>query len=140
MDPALHAAATSLFARYARGVDEGDIDDLADCFTVDARMELRLPGADPIVLDGRAAIAGFVRDFRASPEARQQRRHGFTGVLAEPDGAGRARASATLLLTGVVGDGVALLATGRYRDALVAEADGWRIAERVAVMDVAPRT
>ncbi|CAN5547464.1 hypothetical protein BH11ACT8_BH11ACT8_08760 [soil metagenome] len=121
-----------LYAAYNHAGDRFRVADLADCFAADGVLAIR--GQEPVT--GRAAILGLLSGVRRGPtpdEEVPQLRH-FV---------------ANLLFTDVTPDRITSEAYfqvftqhgpdhwGRYRDAVVRTADGWRFAHRTVIVDAA---
>lgn len=132
-------ACAQLIIGYARLLDAGDWDAVADLYIEEGRMSR--PTAPDDFTHGRAAIlAGFkARPPRAS-------RHICANISIEVLGAAEARAvSQILLFTGEasVEGGLPQQSAlppmvGTYQDRLVKTAQGWRFAERRGALDFAP--
>ncbi|MDH4393882.1 MAG: nuclear transport factor 2 family protein [Aquabacterium sp.] len=130
-------ACRSLVLRAAALADAGQADGLAALFTPDAL----LTRPNGVALRGREAIA---RAYHDRP-AHRITAHLVCGTLFDAVGAHQARATSHVLLW--VGDArtacgpkgraaEAQQIVGRFIDHFVADADGWRIAERVACFDL----
>ena len=118
----------SAFVEYQRRAAEagasGDWRPWADLFTEDARFVV-----SGKVIEGRAAIRGYMASVHA---AGGRGMHVTTNSLVDVDrDGGTAAASTDYLYVRPSGDGVAIIAAGRYHDRLVRTTDGWRIASRV---------
>jgi hypothetical protein len=120
-DAAARAAITDVLARYARGLDRRDFDEVHACFTRDATAEydgVRLaPGADAIIafvrplehLDASTHLFGLPVIDVTGDEARTE-----VGAIAVLVGGGRVRTRGL-----------------RYRHRLVRTDGAWRIAELI---------
>jgi hypothetical protein len=119
---AARAAITDVLARYARGLDRRDFDEVRACFTPDATAEYGgvqlAPGADAVIafvrslehLDASTHLFGLPVIDVAGDEARTE-----VGAIAVLVGGGRVRTRGL-----------------RYRHRLVrTDGAGWRIAELV---------
>jgi ketosteroid isomerase-like protein len=124
--------------RYAHALDYGDETAWVDCFTADARYELRDPAAvsaadRPRVHHGREDLARFVANHTRAPE--RFHKH----LLVEPVIAvtGDTATASSYFMRVDDRDGVpTIYAFGRYLDALVRSADGrWRFAVRIAEIE-----
>jgi 3-phenylpropionate/cinnamic acid dioxygenase small subunit len=124
------AAIHQTLYRYAWGIDTGDADLVAGCYTEDAELTAASGSTH-----GREAIRADVEAKREERAARGIVRHFNTNVLVTPEGDGRASVQSLFAAT-VVRDGAAsLFATGWYEDTFVEEQGTWRIARRVIHMD-----
>ena len=121
-----------LFVRYATALDDGDVETVVDCFTADAVLESPVIGS----IKGTEAIRAFAGRFAAQREAGTQFRHLVTNIAANIDGgAGRATATAYLLVLIIEKGQSRSLPPGRYRCDAVREADGWRFSRRIVTHD-----
>ena len=115
------AAVADVLARYARGLDRRDFDEVAACFTADATAEYGGRRLAP----GVEAIIAFVRPL----ELLDASTHLFGLPVIEIDGdEARTEVGAVAVLVG----GGRVRARGmRYRHRLVRASGEWRIAELV---------
>ena len=85
------AAIHDLFTRYCCALDNGEVEAVVDCFTVDAILK------SPVIdISGRNKIRAFAGRFAAQRAAGTQFRHMVTGASyldAAPDLAGRSGAT-----------------------------------------------
>jgi hypothetical protein len=132
LDPADRLELTELVARYALGVDERRLDDVAGLFTQDGVLVLPEPprSLGPVhVREGRAAVRAALDAVTRLP----QTFHALAGTVLEP--AGTDAATGTVACTAhhlsasddAVGDRVWHL---RYSDTYRRTAEGWRFARR----------
>lgn len=128
---AAHAEITQVLYRYCRGVDRGDPDLIAACYTPDA-------------IDHHGAWEGLGRDFGAylvpsmdqSPHVGQ---HNITNVLIDLRGDAAAWVESYFFALHPQAAEAAvshIFVVGRYLDRFVRCADKWLIAERHVVIDV----
>ena len=129
--------------RYNRAVDDGDDGDDAvwvELFTEDGTfLALDRAGAEILRIQGREALAKWVRGFRAN-ETRLTKHHVVAPVITI-DGETAAVESYSFRLSegGDPGDSPFLLLMGRYRDDMVKDGQGrWRFRQRIATTE-APR-
>lgn len=117
-----------LLARYCRGIDRCDAEELRRVFTADARLDY---GAGPQRRDG--AIDQLLAGLRAM----RLTHHSIAQSLVEIDGA-RARAETYVTafhLVGMPGQWTEMVVGGRYLDTFARVGEGWQITERLYVMD-----
>lgn len=113
-------AITQLRARYCQALDDGLWEDLADTFTPDGAF-VGLSTAR-----GREEMLDFFPSLNASTVTSWW--HFSSNETVEIDG--DSAHGTTWLLQPCVVDGESQLAAGRYEDAMVRTADGWRFQER----------
>ena len=119
-----------LFTRYCCALDNGEIEAVVDCFTVDAILK------SPVIdISGRDEIRAFAGRFAAQRAAGTQFRHMVSNIAVTITG-NRAAASAYLLVL-ISKDGThRSLPPGRYACELIMEASGqWRFARRTVFHD-----
>jgi len=104
--------------RYGDLIDDRDWDGLDQIFLDDATFEI--PGQ---VLEGLEGIRSFMR------QSNHPRTHAMTNVYADETPGEPGRAIVSFRIVGMRRDG--RIMSGRYRDAVVKTADGWRVASRV---------
>ena len=86
------ASIHDLFTRYCCALDNGEIEAVVDCFTVDAILK------SPVIdISGRDQIRAFAGRFAAQPAAGTQLRHMVSNIAVTITG-NRAAASAYLLV------------------------------------------
>lgn len=121
-------AIADVLARYCRGIDRCDADELAQVFTADARLDYG-SGAAPIA----ETIAGLMQGLGAM----RLTQHNIGNTICRIDG-DKAKAEtyciAMHIVPGEDGD-IEIVVGGRYLDRLVKQAGVWRIAERLYIMD-----
>ncbi|MBV7265309.1 nuclear transport factor 2 family protein [Erythrobacter ani] len=134
-DQSLHALADRIaieevLARYCRGIDRCDADELARVFTDDAEIDYG---------DGPKPVDATIDGLMAGLGAMRLTQHNIGNVLCDVDGdAARAETYCVALhiLPGTDGEpDVELVVGGRYLDRLVKSDGRWRIANRIYIMD-----
>jgi 3-phenylpropionate/cinnamic acid dioxygenase small subunit len=129
IDQAVRVGVLDCYAGYAHALDDGLIEEWAECFTCTGRLET----SRPLVVVGRKNLIDFGRLWLAAqpgPTRHASWHHRFTqdGALV------RGRCTAALLQT--TESGVTVLFTATYRDVFAFEDDAWRISERYVAIDV----
>lgn len=122
-------AIADVLARYCRGIDRCDADELAGVFTADAQLDYG-SGAAPIA----ETIAGLMQGLGAM----RLTQHTISNTICRIAGTvakAETYCVATHILPGPDGAEIELVVGGRYLDTLVKEGGIWRIAERLYVMD-----
>ncbi len=122
-----------LLGRAAYAYDERDLDALENSFHPDAVLSMCIAGGDLIgPFEGRPGIMQLMTNSMA--EQTDVRRHVISNIFFESTGEQAVVISNLTLLA--TQDGVAsLLATGVYRDTLVADGGTWRIRTRHIDLD-----
>jgi 3-phenylpropionate/cinnamic acid dioxygenase small subunit len=131
----VYESIANLVAKYAWAYDTRDWDALAECFTPDASLTLRVTGgnlAGPF--RGHAEIMRLMRDFAASQDDR--RRHVCTNLVVDPSGPGKATARSYLTLLSVRNGRLEVLSTGTYTDEVVQAGESWRLHTRHIELDL----
>ena len=124
------AAIHDLFTRYCCALDNGEIEVVVDCFTVDAILK------SPVIdIRGRDEIRAFAGRFAAQPATGTQFRHMVSNIAVTITG-NRATASAYLLVL-ISNDGDhRSLPPGRYACELIKEdSNQWRFSRRTVIHD-----
>ena len=102
------AAIHDLFTRYCCALDNGEIEAVVDCFTVDAILK------SPVIdISGHDEIRAFASRFAAQRAAGTQFRHMVSNIAVTITG-NRAAASAYLLVLIAKGGNHRSLPAGRY--------------------------
>lgn len=122
--------------RYSIAYDENDMAEMADTFTEDAVLSMRIGDGDLIgPFEGKEAIMKLMVDSLASQT--DQRRHVTTNLAVRREDADSAAVSSYLTLISVANGTATLLSTARYDDELRREADGaWRFSKRHVQLDL----
>lgn len=123
-------AIEEVLARYCRGIDRCDSDELTRVFSEGALIDY---GDGPKARD--ETIAGLMVGLSAM----RLTHHNIGNVICEIDGAS-ARAETYCVALHIVPGGdqdgdIEMVVGGRYLDTLVKEEGAWRIAERIYIMD-----
>jgi 3-phenylpropionate/cinnamic acid dioxygenase small subunit len=131
-----HTAILNTLSKWAHGYDTPDLTAMAECFTKDAELTMRI--ADGDLIGPFSGIDAVMKLFTDSLEGQNdQRRHLTTNtyVVEEDDTSATVRSVLTLL---AIAEGkLTVLSSGTYEDRMVREADGgWRIAHRHIALDL----
>lgn len=125
-----------LLMRASYALDVRDMSTLAQCFSADAVLEIRISGTEGEPrFEGREAIMGLMQN--AADTQTDVRRHVTTNVLIEATGPGAANSIANLTLTAVEHGAIRLVTSGYYRDQLVKSGGVWVIRHRRIELDLA---
>jgi uncharacterized protein (TIGR02246 family) len=128
-------AIENVLNRYALAYDDNDMDVMADCFTEDAVMSLRVQDGDLVgPFEGREAIVKLMRDSLASQT--DQRRHLVTNMVIREQSDTKARVDSYLTLISIEDKTLTVLSTARYEDELVTADGGWRFTKRHIQLDL----
>ena len=124
------AAIQDLFTRYCRALDNGEVQAVVDCFTVDAILK------SPVIdISGRDEICAFAGRFAAQRAAGTQFRHMVSNSAVTITGK-RAVASAYLLVLISKDGNHRSLPPGRYACELIKDESGeWRFSSRTVFHD-----
>ena len=128
IDPAVRIAVLERCAEYAHTLDDGLVDQWAECFTAEGRLET----SRPLAVEGRKNLVEFGRLWLAAQPG-QTRHCSWHHQLSEDGVRIRSRSSAALMQT--TESGVSILFTATYRDLFGVEDGAWRIVERHVAMD-----
>jgi len=131
-----YRAVLETLRNYSRALDLGQESEWLECFTEDARFEVRSPLAGyppPRVWKGRARLEEFVNAHSKPPAAYHKHVYAMADIAVDGESA---NASGYVLHLVGSESGPVMQAYGRYLDSLARGADGrWRIAERVAEIE-----
>ena len=120
---------TDLVHSYAHHVDRGDMDGWIGLFTDDVVVDIAgLKG-------GREVLEGFRKAAREAPPSTDQTRHLMSNLVFTAQSADLASGSTYLAFIRTTGGKPELGSTGCYTFSARRTADGWRLAEWVAVLD-----
>ena len=120
-------AIEEVLARYCRGIDRCDAQELERVFTEDAQIDYG-DGAQP----RDAAIAGLMEGLGAM----RLTHHNIGNVICEIDGPSAQAETYCVALHILPGDPeTEMVVGGRYLDTLVKSGGEWRISERFYIMD-----
>jgi uncharacterized protein (TIGR02246 family) len=123
------AAIHDLFTRYCCALDNGEVETVVGCFTVDAVLK------SPVIdIKGKDEIRAFAGRFAAQRAAGTQFRHMVTNIAVTIDG-DHATATAYLLVLISQDGSHRTLPPGRYECDLVKEHGAWRFARRTVLHD-----
>ena len=124
------AAIHDLFTRYCCALDNGEIETVVDCFTVDAILK------SPVInISGHDEIRAFAGRFAAQRAAGTQFRHMVSNIAVTIAGS-RAAAGAYLLVLISKDGNHRSLPPGRYACELIKEDSGqWRFSRRTVFHD-----
>src|SRR5215208_83402 len=124
------AAIHDLFTRYCYALDNGEIETVVDCFTVDAILK------SPVIdISGHDEIRAFAGRFAAQRAAGTQFRHMVSNIAVTIAG-NRAAASAYLLVLISKDGNHRSLPPGRYACELIKDDSGrWRFSRRTVFHD-----
>lgn len=128
IDPVVRTAVLERYAAYAHTLDDGLVDEWAQCFTAEGRLET----SRPLVVEGRQNLVELGRLWLAAQPG-QTRHCSWHHTLSQEGELIRGRCSAALLQT--TEGGVSIMFTASYRDVFAFEDDEWRILERNVLMD-----
>lgn len=121
--------------RYAWAFDERRIAALNNCFTEDAVWEGNTQGVTPIPpLMGRTNITDWLSGFWAHQT--DQRRHAMLNIVVDNQGANRAEALVSLMLTSASLSKLEIVLTSFYKFHLEKDSGIWRIAHLFEGFDV----
>lgn len=115
----------ALYARYNSGIDTGDGQAFAGCFTADGHLDT---GMGPS--EGTDAISAFAV---ATKEMMPGLRHQANNIVV--DGNADQATGSAFFVGYTVDDGYKVIITGRYADQLAKTSDGWRFTKRVFTSD-----
>ena len=117
-----------VLARYCRGIDRCDADELRRVVSADARIDYGA-GAQP--------RDGAIDQLLAALRAMRMTHHSIANTIIEIEGdvARSETYVAAVHILGLPGQWIEMVVGGRYLDRFARAPDGWRIAERLYVMD-----
>ncbi|RBY83659.1 nuclear transport factor 2 family protein [Geodermatophilus sp. TF02-6] len=129
-------AIENVLNRYSIAYDDNDMTEMADTFTDDAVLSMRIADGDLIgPFEGKEAVMKLMTDSLASQD--DQRRHVTTNVVIRKETDDSAVVSSYLTLIQVKDGKANLLSTARYDDELRREDDGaWRFTRRHIQLDL----
>lgn len=121
-----------LFARYARALDEGDVDGIASCFSHTAEVDSPIVGK----YAGREGIRKFAARYSQFRKQRGQTRHFITNIEARVEG-NTANAHAYLMCC-ITRDGKSEVIPPSVYECVLTRIDGQWLFERRVVRQDAP--
>ena len=126
----------NVLTRYSIAYDDNDMAEMADTFTDDAVLTMRIADGDLIgPFEGKEAVMKLMTDSLASQT--DQRRHVTTNLAVRKETDDAASVESYLTLISVQDGKATLLSTALYQDELVKEADGaWRFTKRHIELDL----
>ncbi len=129
-------AIENVLNRYSIAYDDNDMAEMADTFTEDAVLSMRITGGDLIgPFEGKEAVMKLMTDSLASQT--DQRRHVTTNLVIRAEDERTASVSSYLTLISVENGAAKVLSTARYDDELRREDDGsWRFTKRHIQLDL----
>lgn len=128
-------AIENVLSRYSLAYDENDMEEMADCFTEDAVLTMRIQDGDLIgPFEGREAIVKLMEDSLAAQNDR--RRHLTTNLIVRETGDGAATAVSYLTLIAIQDQKLNVLSTAKYDDELVRRDGVWRLSRRHIALDL----
>lgn len=136
-DVPARAEIEQLLHRICWGYDENDVALIANSFTADASMSMRVGDRDGELVGpftGRERIRELHADALASQQ--DQRRHQLANLWIAEESEDEVTVVTTLVLHAVRDGAVTALSTGWYRDRLVRTDDGLKVAERYLYLDL----
>ena len=129
-------AIANVLNRYSIAYDDNDMAEMADTFTDDAVLTMRIADGDLIgPFEGKEAVMKLMTDSLASQN--DQRRHVTTNMVVRKETDDSAVVSSYLTLVQVKDGAAKVLSTARYDDELRREGDGaWRFTKRHIQLDL----
>ena len=129
-------AIENVLNRYSIAYDDNDMAEMADTFTDDAVLTMRIADGDLIgPFEGKEAVMKLMTDSLASQS--DQRRHVTTNMVVRKETDDSAVVSSYLTLVQVKDGAAKVLSTARYDDELRREGDGaWRFTKRHIQLDL----
>ena len=128
-------ALENVLNRYSIAYDDNDMAEMADTFTDDAVLTMRIADGDLIgPFEGKEAVMKLMTDSLASQN--DQRRHVTTNMVVRKETDDSAVVSSYLTLIQVKDGAAKVLSTARYDDELRLEGDAWRFTKRHIQLDL----
>lgn len=124
-----------LLSRAAYCFDERKLDGLAECFTSNATMLVRIAGVGDVgPFDGRDAIMKLMSDTLESQD--DVRRHVISNFFFEAEDKKAATVVSSLVVCSVANGKINVIISGIYRDEVVRKAGVWQIRNRRLDLDL----
>ena len=128
-------AIENVLNRYSIAYDDNDMAEMADTFTDDAVLTMRIADGDLIgPFEGKEAVMKLMTDSLAGQN--DQRRHVTTNMVVRKETDDSALVSSYLTLIQVKDGTAKVLSTARYDDELRREGDAWRFTKRHIQLDL----
>lgn len=128
-------ALENVLNRYSIAYDDNDMAEMADTFTDDAVLTMRIADGDLIgPFEGKEAVMKLMTDSLAGQD--DQRRHVTTNMVVRKETDDSAVVSSYLTLIQVKDGAAKVLSTARYDDELRREGDAWRFTKRHIQLDL----
>lgn len=124
-----------LLSRAAYCFDERKLDGLAECFTSNATMLVRIAGVGDVgPFKGRDAIMKLMSDTLESQD--DVRRHVISNFFFEAEDKKAATVVSSLVVCSVANGKINVIISGIYRDEVVRKAGVWQIRNRRLDLDL----
>ena len=124
-----------LLSRAAYCFDERKLDDLEQCYTVDASMLINITGVGEVgPFEGRAAIMQLISDTLAAQT--DVRRHVISNFFFEAEGKKTATVVSSLVVSAVENGEINVIISGIYRDDVIKAGGIWQISHRHLGLDI----
>jgi len=128
-------AIQELLSRAAYCFDERKLDDLEQCFTIDASMLINITGSGEVgPFEGRAVIMQLMSDTLATQT--DVRRHVISNFFFEAEGKKTATVVSSLVVSSVENGEINVIISGIYRDDVVKAGGIWQISHRHLGLDI----
>jgi hypothetical protein len=130
-----HLAIMNTLNRWSFGYDLPDFDVMADAFTENCQLTMRIGAGDLVgPFAGREACMKLFRDSLEGQN--DQRRHLTVNHAFFEESEDRAKVKSVLALIAIAEGKITLLSSAIYDDTVVLDGDGWRIASRHIALDL----
>ena len=123
----------TVLSRFLQGVDEQDGALVRSTLAQDAETIMELEGEIIGHSQGRGEIVDFLEEFWKTQT--DQRRHVFSNAFVEREDERSATLVSYMTLHSTQNRVLRPVATGRYRDEFVKQAEGWKIRKRHLSLD-----
>lgn len=131
-----HSAILNMLSKWAYGYDTPDMAAMAECFTDNAELTMRIAGGDLIgPFSGKDAVMKLFTDSLQGQS--DQRRHLTVNTFVAEESETTALCKSVLTLLAVADGKLTVLSSGTYTDNVVRESDNaWRIVKRHIELDL----
>lgn len=131
-----HSAILNMLSKWAYGYDTPDMDAMAQCFTDDAELTMRIAGGDLIgPFTGKDAVMKLFSDSLEGQS--DQRRHLTVNTFIAEEDDTTALCKSVLTLLAIANGKLEVLSSGTYTDNVARGSDsGWRITKRHIELDL----